>query len=104
MADTSRATRLKRFKGWTPEHRQAVLKAAGVSREDFRAMSRDQKKKVLDRGIGARRERTQQLDSPEYFLQPLTERTARQQALNSANLVYGGQEQLAGQYGQSIDP
>lgn len=97
-------TRVQRFKGWDRAHKVAVLKAAGLTLDEFRALNREDKKAAIGKGQQAIRQRSAQLDDPNRFIAPMTERTARQQAGNAANLVYGGQEQLAGQYGQSVDP
>lgn len=85
MAKKTKRNRLKRFRGYSQEHKARILDSIGLDLPEFRGYSRGRKKTVLNRALDENRAQ----QTPGYFQEGLTGRQGLDLANRMADLRYG---------------
>jgi hypothetical protein len=93
-------SRLKRFGKWSDSHRADILEEVGLTEQQFRALTRGQRRNTLDRGLALDR----QSKDPAATAAPQSIEQIRAAAGNAGQLRYGTAQAELGRYGQNIDP
>jgi hypothetical protein len=93
-------SRLKRFGKWSDSHRADILEEVGLTEQQFRALTRGQRRNTLDRGLALDR----QSKDPAATAAPQSIEQIRAAAGNAGQLRFGTAQAELGRYGNSIDP